>query len=134
MPASENELEQCPCKLKKKRGLDVTWSSAGHAERWRDRYCPDVMLNFRPVVLRRMLAVVWRGRQEPIPAPWENEIVLRTLWPELPAEAIRVHALQRVRDAALVSVDEFGHSAGRSDLQHTGSIPFTAAPDRPGPT
>src|SRR2546423_14887813 len=106
MPASENELEQCPCKLKKKRGLDVTWSSAGNPERWRDRYCPDVMLNFRPVVLRRRLAVVWRGRQEPIPAPWENENVLRTLWPEIPAEANPGHALQRVPGQALGSSDE----------------------------
>jgi hypothetical protein len=46
------------------------------------------------------------GTVVPIPAPWESQIVLRSLWPKFPAEAIRVHALQYVGDAALVPIYE----------------------------
>ena len=48
------------------------------------------------------------------------------MWPELPAEAIGVHALQYGGDAALVSTDEFNDVADGGGLQRHGR-PVAAA-------
>ena len=67
------------------------------------------------------------GTVVPIPAPWESQIVLRSLRPELPTKAIRVHALQYVGDAALVPIYEFDDAFAGGRLQRAGGVLDAAA-------
>lgn len=66
------------------------------------------------------------GTAVPIPAPWESQIVLRSLWAKLLTEAIGVHALQLVGDAALVPIYELDDAIAGSRLQCAGGV-FAAA-------
>src|SRR5579864_8681711 len=66
------------------------------------------------------------GTVVPIPAPWESQIVLRSLWAKLLTEAIGVHALQFIGDAALVPIYELDDAVAGGRLQRAGGV-FAAA-------
>src|ERR1700730_6198396 len=59
---------------------------------------------------------------------WESNRVLRSLWTEFPAQAVRVHSLQKSADAVLVSIHELGDDICGGTLQlAAGSVPAAEA-------
>src|SRR5882762_4718145 len=68
--------------------------------------------------------------RSPIPAPWEKNLVLRTLRIEFWTQRISVYPLPCGGHAALVSANEPGNAAGGSGLQFADRTAITAEAGR----